>query len=171
VAVLGLHRHQKVVLATFVGTLTLSLWLLWHVEGNSVPNIGVTVAGAAASASLLLLLYLNRFTHSLRPVAVAAAVSWLAVASSSRHRSGRRLRRTWMAPCGACCPRSGRCWCGSTVRGRSRRSTWRMFALGRERTIEQDPAFALRVLVDIAIRALSPAVNDPTTAVQVLGGA
>jgi hypothetical protein len=43
-----------------------------------------------------------------------------------------------------------------------------MFALGRERTIEQDPAFSLRILVDIAIRALSPAVNDPTTAVQVL---
>jgi uncharacterized membrane protein len=44
----------------------------------------------------------------------------------------------------------------------------RLFAFGRERTIEQDPAFALRILVDIAIRALSPAVNDPTTAVQVL---
>ena len=43
-----------------------------------------------------------------------------------------------------------------------------MLVLGRERTIEQDPAFALRILVDIAIRALSPAVNDPTTAVQVL---
>jgi uncharacterized membrane protein len=40
--------------------------------------------------------------------------------------------------------------------------------LGVERTIEQDPAFAIRVMVDIAIRALSPAVNDPTTAVQVL---
>ena len=43
-----------------------------------------------------------------------------------------------------------------------------MLALGAERTIEQDPAFALRIMVDIAIRALSPAVNDPTTAVQVL---
>ena len=43
-----------------------------------------------------------------------------------------------------------------------------MIALGTERTIEQDPAFALRVMVDVAIRALSPAVNDPTTAVQVL---
>ena len=43
-----------------------------------------------------------------------------------------------------------------------------MTALGVERTIEQDPAFALRIMVDIAIRALSPAVNDPTTAVQVL---
>jgi uncharacterized membrane protein len=41
-------------------------------------------------------------------------------------------------------------------------------ALGIERTIEQDPGFAVRILVDIAIRALSPAVNDPTTAVQVL---
>ncbi len=43
-----------------------------------------------------------------------------------------------------------------------------MVALGVERTIEQDPAFAIRVMVDIAIRALSPAVNDPTTVVQVL---
>ena len=43
-----------------------------------------------------------------------------------------------------------------------------LVALGDERTIEQDPAFAIRILVDIAIRALSPAVNDPTTAVQVL---
>ena len=43
-----------------------------------------------------------------------------------------------------------------------------MLALGAERTIEQDPAFAIRVMVDIASRALSPAVNDPTTAVQVL---
>lgn len=41
-------------------------------------------------------------------------------------------------------------------------------ALGTERTIDQDPAFALRILVDVAIRALSPAVNDPTTAVQVI---
>ena len=44
----------------------------------------------------------------------------------------------------------------------------RVFVLARQRTIDQDPAFALRMLVDIAIRALSPAVNDPTTAVQVL---
>lgn len=39
---------------------------------------------------------------------------------------------------------------------------------GEERTFEQDPAFALRVLADISLRALSPAVNDPTTAVQAL---
>ena len=42
------------------------------------------------------------------------------------------------------------------------------FALGAERTFDQDPKYAIRLLVDIAIRALSPAVNDPTTAVQAL---
>lgn len=39
---------------------------------------------------------------------------------------------------------------------------------GTERTFEQDPKYVLRLLVDIAIRALSPAVNDPSTAVQAL---
>jgi uncharacterized membrane protein len=41
-------------------------------------------------------------------------------------------------------------------------------ALGSERTVEQDPTFAFRILVDIAIKALSPAINDPTTAVLAL---
>jgi uncharacterized membrane protein len=40
--------------------------------------------------------------------------------------------------------------------------------LGAIRTFEQDPRYAIRLLVDVAIRALSPAVNDPTTAVQAL---
>jgi uncharacterized membrane protein len=44
----------------------------------------------------------------------------------------------------------------------------RMVALGNERTIDQDPAFGIRIMVDIANMALSPAVNDPTTAVQVI---
>jgi uncharacterized membrane protein len=43
-----------------------------------------------------------------------------------------------------------------------------MVALGPERTLEQDPAFAFRIMVDIASRALSPAINDPTTAVLAL---
>lgn len=38
-------------------------------------------------------------------------------------------------------------------------------AFGPERTLEQDPIFAFRILVDIALKALSPAINDPTTAV------
>ena len=38
-------------------------------------------------------------------------------------------------------------------------------AFGLERTIEQDTTFAFRVVVDIAVKALSKAINDPTTAV------
>jgi uncharacterized membrane protein len=38
-------------------------------------------------------------------------------------------------------------------------------AVGQERTMEQDPALAFRILVDIASKGLSPAINDPTTAV------
>jgi uncharacterized membrane protein len=38
-------------------------------------------------------------------------------------------------------------------------------ALGQERTLEQDPMYAFRIIVDIASKALSPAINDPTTAV------
>jgi uncharacterized membrane protein len=44
----------------------------------------------------------------------------------------------------------------------------RAIELGDDRTFEQDPKYALRLLVDIAIKALSPAINDPTTAVQAL---
>jgi uncharacterized membrane protein len=44
----------------------------------------------------------------------------------------------------------------------------RAIQLERERTFEQDPKYPIRLLVDVAIRALSPAINDPTTAVQAL---
>jgi uncharacterized membrane protein len=40
--------------------------------------------------------------------------------------------------------------------------------LGRDRTLFQDHAYGLRQLVDVAAQALSPALNQPTTAVQVL---
>ena len=40
--------------------------------------------------------------------------------------------------------------------------------IGFERTGEQDVAFGLRQLIDIACKALSPAVNDPYTAVQAI---
>jgi uncharacterized membrane protein len=42
------------------------------------------------------------------------------------------------------------------------------YGLGKDRTLQQDPEFGVRQLVDIAERALSPGINDPTTAVQVL---
>src|SRR3954469_3444471 len=203
---------QKAVLGTFVGTLTFSLALLQRVGPESVPDIGVTIAGLAVSASVVLfLVYLDRFIHRLRPVAVA----WL-VADA-----GARVLRATPAPAGGAAAstpppgaapvlevRSGgagaiqavdhRGLVAAAVRydcllvlphavgdivphgsvvvqvfgagepppGEHLRG---LLALGEERTIEQDPAFALRILVDIAIRALSPAVNDPTTACQVLG--
>jgi uncharacterized membrane protein len=207
---------QKVVLAMFAGTLTFSFSLLRHVEEASVPDIGVTLAGLLVAASLLLLLlYLDRFTHSLRPVAVAAQVADAGrrvietmpvrpvpvVGTADRTPSGMRTAGpplvVWAARSGAIQAIDGsgllalarRHDCllvllhsvGDFVPGgaslvevfgpappTAERRLRRMFALGRERTIEQDPAFALRILVDIAIRALSPAVNDPTTAVQVL---
>ncbi|MDD1526523.1 hypothetical protein C7U92_04170 [Bradyrhizobium sp. WBOS7] len=40
--------------------------------------------------------------------------------------------------------------------------------LDEQRTFEQDPKYAMRLLVDVAIKALSPAINDPTTAVQAI---
>lgn len=42
------------------------------------------------------------------------------------------------------------------------------FHLDRERSVEQDPLFGIQQLVDIAVKALSPGVNDPTTAAQAL---
>jgi uncharacterized membrane protein len=207
---------QKVVLAILAGTLTFSFSLLRHIEDTSVPDVGVTLSGVLVSASLLLLLvYLNRFTHALRPVAVAATVA----------DAGRRVFQSLPAPEAAALGAGGDGGPGERPAGPAtvvrtaragaiqaidergllalarghdcvlvllhsvgdfvptgaslvqvhgpapstvRRRVRRMFALGRERTIEQDPAFALRILVDIAIRALSPAVNDPTTAIQVL---
>ena len=41
-----------------------------------------------------------------------------------------------------------------------------LFLVRGERTFVQDPNFGFRQLADVAVRALSPAVNDPTTAVQ-----
>lgn len=42
----------------------------------------------------------------------------------------------------------------------------RQFVVGNYRTIDHDPSFGIRQLVDVALKALSPGVNDPTTAVN-----
>ncbi|MFD5073401.1 DUF2254 domain-containing protein [Streptomyces sp. NPDC058371] len=54
---------------------------------------------------------------------------------------------------------------GTAPAARSLRYT---VSVGVERTFHQDLAFGLRQLSDIALRALSAAINDPTTAVQAL---
>jgi uncharacterized membrane protein len=43
------------------------------------------------------------------------------------------------------------------------------FTINDTRSFEQDPRFGLSVLSEIAERALSPAVNDPGTAIDILG--
>lgn len=206
-------RLQKAVLATFTGTFAFAFSLLRSVESDSVPDLGVTVVSAAVAVSLvLLLIYLNRFTHSLRPVAIAELVARLGDSVFSKGAAairGAAPRGPGAVPSGAPVTRiravrggavqafdvrgliaeAARHDCVLVVTrrvgdfvppgtvlvevhgGRSAPDPARvngLVALGAERTIEQDPAFALRILVDIAIRALSPAVNDPTTAVQVI---
>ena len=56
---------------------------------------------------------------------------------------------------------------GGTVPG-DQRSVLRALDCSAVRTLYQDPCYGVRQLVDIAIRAVSPAINDPTTAVQSL---
>jgi len=48
------------------------------------------------------------------------------------------------------------------------RSLLNALAFGAERSVEQDELFGIRQMVDIAVKALSPGVNDPTTAEQCL---
>lgn len=40
--------------------------------------------------------------------------------------------------------------------------------VGKSRTVQQDPSYGLRQLADIALKALSPGVNDPTTAQEAI---
>lgn len=49
------------------------------------------------------------------------------------------------------------------------RSVAGAFIIGEDRTFEEDPRFGLVALAEIAARALSPAVNDPGTAIDIIG--
>jgi uncharacterized membrane protein len=42
------------------------------------------------------------------------------------------------------------------------------FSVGRERTVQQDMLYGVRQLVDMALKALSPGINDVTTAIMVV---
>ena len=210
-------RMLKAVLALLVGTLAFSFMLLRRVENNFVPNLGTSIAGVLLIVSLLVfLIFLDRFLHRLRPVAVASLVSeyvrrdfvaretrlaaepdvfWgtvqdrdepaSVVARSARAgaiqavdieglvtwaREHRRLvvmrhRIGDFVPAGAVLIEA---YGGAAADGGEAEALRGMVALGDERTVEQDPSFAIRIMVDVAIKALSPAVNDPTTAVQVI---
>jgi uncharacterized membrane protein len=206
-------RLQKVVLASFTATFAFSFSLLRQVGTGSVPDLGVTLAGVAVTVDLiLLLLYLDRFVHALRPVAVAAAMARAGLAvfdaplppSDPSHAEQRLALEATRPDLRVRASASGaiqavqikglvdlaadRGWVcvmrhavgdfvtsggvlvdvyGPTRPGDAPRLAG-LVALGHERTIDQDPAFAVRIVVDIAIRALSPAVNDPTTATQMI---
>lgn len=58
---------------------------------------------------------------------------------------------------------------GRDVEDDVRAAVGRAVRVGYERTMQQDVAFGFRQLVDVAVKALSPGVNDPTTAVHALG--
>ena len=207
----------KWLLAVLVGTTTFSFALLGRTESQDVPDFGVTVAGGLVLVGLILfLVFLDRFLHRLRPVAVAEFVARAGkrafeqvVAAAASREAPDVLPPDFQSPVGPVrvvrsagpgaiqaldgrglvrYARANRCRLvlrhtvgdfvpegaalvevydndpGADADERLRG----MIALGEERTIEQDPAFAIRIMVDIAIKALSPAVNDPTTAVQVV---
>jgi uncharacterized membrane protein len=207
----------KGVLALLVGTMAFSFSLLRRIESNFVPDIGVTVAEVLLIVGLVMfVLFLNRFVHRLRPVAVAALVAQGLRRSLGDDIAGvRDLQDAFVGPLEGMdepptlaihCPRPGAVqavnlpavvtWarehdCLVVIRhsvgefieegdvlfdlygnpGDAQAADHALrglVALGVERTIQQDPAFALRVMVDVAAKALSAAINDPTTAVQVL---
>jgi uncharacterized membrane protein len=210
----------KALLALLVGTLAFSFALPRRVNNDFVPNLGVSITGALVLVSLILfMVFLDRYLHRLRPVAVATLVAGYV------HREFERLRieavttpgifagtfdpddrlptstvrsrqagvvqaidaeglANWARErdclvvfrrrVGDFIPANevlfeifGGSWPDTGLANDQRRLQG-MVALGTERTIEQDPAFAIRVMVDIADKALSAAINDPTTAVQVL---
>ncbi|WP_338900090.1 DUF2254 domain-containing protein [Streptomyces sp. TG1A-60] len=70
-------------------------------------------------------------------------------------------------PMGAAWPRTGEPFASKT-RARLVKAAAEAVITGAERTDLQDIAFGLRQLTDIAAKALSPGVNDPTTAVHAL---
>lgn len=208
----------KWVLALLVGTLAFSFGLLRRVGNNFVPNLGVSIAGLLLLVSLLLfMVFLDRYLHRLRPVAVATLVAGYVhrefarlrteaadtpdvfggVFESDGHQPTLTIRSARAGAIQAVDAKGLAAWacqhdCLVVLRRRvgdfipanavlfdifggaqlgspsDQRKLRGMVALGTERTVEQDPAFAIRVMVDIADKALSAAINDPTTAVQVL---
>lgn len=98
---------------------------------------------------------------------VAAAVEADAVISIDRTPGSSLIRGT---PVGAGWPRGPGAF-DEEVRDRLGQRVARAILTGSERTAAQDTAFGLRQLTDVATKALSPGINDPTTAVHALGHA
>lgn len=57
-------------------------------------------------------------------------------------------------------------WPSSALTDEARRAIRRCIALGEERSLHGSPIYGVRQLADVAVKALSPGINDPTTAVD-----
>ncbi len=68
-------------------------------------------------------------------------------------------------------PGSPLLWCTQPMSEEEQHHLQSAFTIGEQRSYEQDPRFGLCVLAEIASRALSPAVNDPGTAIDIIGRA
>src|SRR6516162_11371366 len=69
-------RMLKMLLALLAGTPAVSFTLLRRIQTSFVPDLGVSVAGFLVVAGLLVfVVFLDRFLHRFRPVAVAAFVA------------------------------------------------------------------------------------------------
>jgi len=60
----------------------------------------------------------------------------------------------------------GQVWGRASLEDDERHTLTSLLHVGGERSFHSDPGFGVRQLVDIAERALSPGINDPTTAIQ-----
>ncbi len=185
-------RPNQVVLSAFVATFAYSAAGLYTVGvsgGNrtaAFPRLAVSGAIVLLFVSLgLLVFFADHLVHSIQVDAIMETVqrSTLAVIRDGLL-TGDPGPQPHAARYGVCLrlrPRVGE----HVVAGTTLAWIWRASAgdpapdpqafarvldagvrIGFERTLEQDAAFGIRQLVDVACKALSPAVNDPYTAVQ-----
>ncbi|WP_432075379.1 DUF2254 domain-containing protein [Streptomyces wuyuanensis] len=129
-------------------------------EGTSAVSPSVPPADA-----LTLTVGASGFLTSVDEAAVLkAAVEADALVHIDRHPGSSLIADT---PVGAAWPRAGKPFTPGT-RVRLAEEVSQAVRTGAERTDLQDVAFGLRQLTDIAAKALSPGINDPTTAVHAL---
>ncbi len=143
-----------------------------------MPQLAVTTAfGFVPASTIVFLLYLNHTAQAIRVATIIAGIAGeCRAALERRHPSDDEPDPLPVAlpgavrivgSAGSSSPTTGRCF-GCVAASRTRRGC----AAGRTSTRSAPPrgppGFGLRQLLDIALRALSPGVNDPTTAVQVI---
>jgi uncharacterized membrane protein len=127
-----------------------------HPDLPSPPPRAVTLLASASG-------FLTRIAeHEI----LAAAVEHDAVIVVDTHPGRFLVART---PVGVAWPADDGRGFDSGTRGRLTERVADALDTDTERTAAQDVGFALRQLVDVANKALSPGINDPTTAVHALG--